>query len=264
MWQITVKRLRCWAPWASAPGGPPIPVRPYCVLVGCLYPTGRLVKHDICNPPDAPPGCPRLLALLLSAMHNPAGEGVPAHRPGKVTFTDAALAGGCAKSLSALGVETSVLSEAAGFPDYVRGLSKALCMKGSAAVSAACDRPGLLASGSVSEPLARAFFLLADEFARKQPWMRMWERQTVRILLKSHLPGRWAVKDSFNTLDIARLGDMLARIKGRIVTRRLDRVSPLAVPALLEIAKEMVAGAGAEDILPENEDALIRDAMRVD
>ena len=31
------------------------------------------------------------------------------------------------------------------------------------------------------------------------------QRQTVRILLKSHLPGRWAVKDSFNTLDIARL-----------------------------------------------------------
>ena len=32
------------------------------------------------------------------------------------------------------------------------------------------------------------------------------QRQTVRILLKSNLPGRWAVKDSFNTLDIARLG----------------------------------------------------------
>lgn len=32
------------------------------------------------------------------------------------------------------------------------------------------------------------------------------QRQAVRILLKSHLPGRWAVKDSFKTLDIARLG----------------------------------------------------------
>ena len=32
------------------------------------------------------------------------------------------------------------------------------------------------------------------------------QRQAVRILLKSHLPGRWAVKDSFHTLDIARLG----------------------------------------------------------
>jgi hypothetical protein len=32
------------------------------------------------------------------------------------------------------------------------------------------------------------------------------QRQAVRILQKSHLPGRWAVKDSFGTLDIARLG----------------------------------------------------------
>ena len=44
-------------------------------------------------------------------------------------------------------------------------------------------------------------------------------------------------------LDIARLADMLARVRNRIVTRRLDRVSPLAVPALLEISREMVAGA---------------------
>jgi ATP-dependent Lhr-like helicase len=65
-------------------------------------------------------------------------------------------------------------------------------------------------------------------------------------------------------LDIARLGDMLTRIKGRIVARRLDRVSPLAVPALLEIDKQMVAGAVDEDILRESEDALIRDAMRVE
>ena len=32
------------------------------------------------------------------------------------------------------------------------------------------------------------------------------QRQTVRILLKSNLPGRWAVKDSFYMLDLARLG----------------------------------------------------------
>ena len=32
------------------------------------------------------------------------------------------------------------------------------------------------------------------------------QRQIVDMLLKSNLPGRWAVKDSFRTLDIARLG----------------------------------------------------------
>ena len=66
-------------------------------------------------------------------------------------------------------------------------------------------------------------------------------------------------------LDIARLSDMLARVRTRIVTRQLDRVSPLAVPALLEISREMVArGEVDEDILREDEDALIADAMRVD
>ena len=88
-------------------------------------------------------------------------------------------------------------------------------------------------------------------------------------VLRAHEPDHVLLRATYadagtGLLDIARLGDMLARIKGRIVTRRLDRVSPLAVPALLEIAKEMVAGAVDEDILHENEDALIRDAMRVD
>jgi ATP-dependent Lhr-like helicase len=65
-------------------------------------------------------------------------------------------------------------------------------------------------------------------------------------------------------LDIARLSEMLARVKGRIVTRNLPRVSPLAVPALLEISKETVAGEANEDILYEAEESLIAEAMRVD
>lgn len=32
------------------------------------------------------------------------------------------------------------------------------------------------------------------------------QRQTVRLLLSSHLPGRWAVKDSFRALDLTRQG----------------------------------------------------------
>jgi hypothetical protein len=32
------------------------------------------------------------------------------------------------------------------------------------------------------------------------------QRGTIDILLKSNLPGRWAVKDSFNTLDLSRRG----------------------------------------------------------
>jgi ATP-dependent Lhr-like helicase len=63
-------------------------------------------------------------------------------------------------------------------------------------------------------------------------------------------------------LDIERLGDMLARIKGHIKLMRLDQISPLAVPIMLEIGKESVAGAADEALLAEAADDLIQDAMR--
>jgi ATP-dependent Lhr-like helicase len=63
-------------------------------------------------------------------------------------------------------------------------------------------------------------------------------------------------------LDIARLGDMLARIRGRIIHQRLDRISPLAVPVMLEIGKEAVARGGADEhVLREAADDLVREAM---
>ena len=63
-------------------------------------------------------------------------------------------------------------------------------------------------------------------------------------------------------LDIGRLGDMLSRIKGRVVHRRLDRISPLAVPVMLEIGRESVAGGDAEEhVLREAAEDLVRDAM---
>jgi ATP-dependent helicase Lhr and Lhr-like helicase len=49
--------------------------------------------------------------------------------------------------------------------------------------------------------------------------------------------------------DIKRLGELLRRAKGRIEYRRLDRISPLAVPVLLEIGKERVLDGTAEDEL---------------
>jgi len=63
-------------------------------------------------------------------------------------------------------------------------------------------------------------------------------------------------------LDIARLGDMLARIRGRIIHQRLDRISPLAVPVMLEIGKEPVARGDADDhVLREAADDLVKEAM---
>jgi len=64
-------------------------------------------------------------------------------------------------------------------------------------------------------------------------------------------------------LDIRRVGDMLARIKGHIVHRDLDRVSPLAVPIMLEIGKESVPGEANETLLAEAAENIIDEAMHV-
>ena len=63
-------------------------------------------------------------------------------------------------------------------------------------------------------------------------------------------------------LDIKRLSDMLARIRGKIVHSRLSHISPFAVPVMLEVGREPVFGGDAsEAILREAEEDLVRDAM---
>ena len=54
---------------------------------------------------------------------------------------------------------------------------------------------------------------------------------------------------------------MLARVKNHIRHQPLDRISPLAVPVMLDIGEEPVAGQANEEILRENADDLVREAM---
>ncbi|WP_299868243.1 ligase-associated DNA damage response DEXH box helicase [uncultured Hoeflea sp.] len=61
-------------------------------------------------------------------------------------------------------------------------------------------------------------------------------------------------------LDIHRLGAMLKRIKGHIRHRALDRISPLAVPVMLEIGREPVVGEAHETILAEAAEDLLAEA----
>ena len=63
--------------------------------------------------------------------------------------------------------------------------------------------------------------------------------------------------------DIGRLAALLERSQTHLVHRALDRVSPLAVPVLLEVGKERVFGAVDEALLAEA-DALAAEAMRLD
>jgi ATP-dependent Lhr-like helicase len=66
-------------------------------------------------------------------------------------------------------------------------------------------------------------------------------------------------------LEVGRVAAMLTRIRGRIVHKRLDRISPLALPAMLQIGRETVAGGEADEhVLREAADDLIREAMGED
>jgi len=77
-----------------------------------------------------------------------------------------------------------------------------------------------------------------------------------------HLLLRCARADAATGLiDVARLGQMLARIRGRIRHARLDHLSPFSVPILLEIGKERSPGQAGEIILHEAEEDLIAEAL---
>lgn len=65
-------------------------------------------------------------------------------------------------------------------------------------------------------------------------------------------------------LDIGRLGDALRRIRRHIQHKPLDRISPLAVPILLDIGKEPIFGEAREAVLREAAEDLIAEAMQRD
>jgi len=57
-------------------------------------------------------------------------------------------------------------------------------------------------------------------------------------------------------LDVRRLADMLSRIRGRIMHKDLDRISPLAVPIMLEVGRERVDGEAGDSLLSEAEELI--------
>jgi ATP-dependent Lhr-like helicase len=60
--------------------------------------------------------------------------------------------------------------------------------------------------------------------------------------------------------DVGRVAGMLSRIAGRVRHVPLTRVSPLAVPVLLDIGRESVRTEGGEDALLEETEALVAEA----
>jgi ATP-dependent Lhr-like helicase len=61
-------------------------------------------------------------------------------------------------------------------------------------------------------------------------------------------------------VDVARLGQLLARIRGRIRHMALDHLSPFSVSVILEIGRQRSPGEGAGEIILESAQALIAEA----
>ena len=84
-------------------------------------------------------------------------------------------------------------------------------------------------------------------------------------VLRRHQPDHILLEAAYadaatGLLDIGRLSDMLRRVQGRIIHRALDRISPLAVPVMLEIGKEPVYGEARDEALRMAAEELIEEA----
>ena len=137
------------------------------------------------------------------------------------------------------------------------------------------DLDAWLADSALYKRTFRNCAIIAGLIERRQPGSEKTGRQVtfssdlIYDVLREHEPDHILLRATYQDagtglLDIERLGEMLKRVKGRIVAKRLERVSPLAVPALLEISREMIAGEAHEDLLHEAEEELAKEAMRMD
>jgi len=134
------------------------------------------------------------------------------------------------------------------------------------------DLEAWLAESALMKRTFRNCAIIAGLIERRYPGEEKSRRQMtvstdlVYDVLRKHQPDhvllRAARADAATgQLDIKRLGAMLSRIRGRIVHKALDRVSPLAVPVLLEIGREMVYGEASDAMLAEAEADLVKEAM---
>lgn len=129
-----------------------------------------------------------------------------------------------------------------------------------------------MAESSLLKRTFRNVAVIAGLIERKLPGHEKTGRQVtvnadlIYDVLRRHEPNHILLRatraDAARGLtDIRRLSDLLVRVQGRIDVRELDRVSPLAVPILLEIGREQVHGGGIETLLEEAEADLVAEAM---
>ncbi|MHB1218214.1 MAG: ligase-associated DNA damage response DEXH box helicase [Alphaproteobacteria bacterium] len=134
------------------------------------------------------------------------------------------------------------------------------------------DLEDWLADSSMLKRTFRTVAVIAGLIERRHPGEEKTRRQVtfgsdlIYDVLRKHEPDHLLLRatrqDAARGLtDVRRLADMLTRVQGRIVHRALDRISPLAVPVLLEIGRESVHGAAVDELFVEAAEELIEEAM---
>jgi Lhr-like helicases len=128
-----------------------------------------------------------------------------------------------------------------------------------------------MAESSVLKRTFRNVAVIAGLIERRYPGQEKTGRQVtfnsdlIYNVLRSHEPRHVLLRATREDaargfVDLSRLAEMLARVRGRIVHRRLQRVSPLAVPVLLEIGRESVFGEAIDELLDQAAQDLIAEA----
>ena len=134
------------------------------------------------------------------------------------------------------------------------------------------DLEAWLAESALMKRTFRNCAIIAGLIERRYPGEEKSRRQMtistdlVYDVLRKHQPDHLLLRAAYadassGLLDIRRLSTMLARIRGRIAHNPLDHVSPLAVPVMLEIGREMVHGEASDALLAEAEAELVKEAM---
>lgn len=136
------------------------------------------------------------------------------------------------------------------------------------------DLEAWLAESNLMKRTFRNVAIIAGLIERRMPGKEKTTRQmTVNTdliydALRSHQPDHVLLRAAWDDaadglIDIHRLGALLKRVKNQIIHRNLDRVSPLAVPVLLEIGRESIQGSADDALLAEAADQLVDEAMRL-
>ncbi len=124
------------------------------------------------------------------------------------------------------------------------------------------DLDDWLAGSSLLKRSFRKVATVAGLIERQHPGHRKSGRQVtfstdlIHDVLRHHQPDHVlleaARKEAMDTLlETRRLENMLVRVKGRILQRDLDTVSPLAMPMMMEVGRQLVASSALDDLIDE-------------